>query len=201
MSTLGTIDELLVAARQDQRALGELLESYRGRLMRRAEKQLTRLQPRCDAGDIVQQTLTEALDGFAGFVGSSEPEFSAWINAIYKNVNGSAVRVHIQAQKRSITKEALISHGHGSVSCGTELASDESTPSTRLMRGEKTARVVRLLELLPERQAAALRLRFYQKLPMRDLASVLGTSELAAAGLIKRGLQTLRQRLNEFSGP
>ena len=110
MNTLVKIDELLVAARQDQRALGELLESYRGRLMRRAEKQLTRLQRRCDAGDIVQQTLAEALDGFAGFVGSSEPEFSAWINAIYKNVSGSAVRVHIQAQKRSITKEALINH-------------------------------------------------------------------------------------------
>jgi RNA polymerase sigma-70 factor, ECF subfamily len=201
MNTLGTIDELLVAARQDPTALGELLESYRGRLMRKAEKQLTRLQRRCDAADFVQQTLAEAFDGFAGFVGSSEPEFSAWINAIFKHVNGSAVRVHIQAQKRSITKEAFIRQSHGSVSCGTELASDESTPSTRLMRGEKTACVVRLLELLPERQAAALRLRFYGKLSMRDLARVLGTTELAAAGLIKRGLQTLRQRLTEFSWP
>ena len=58
----------------------------------------------------------------------------------------------------------------------------------------------RLVELLPERQAVALRLRFYEKLPIRDLAIVLGTTELAAAGLIRAACQTLRQSLHQFFG-
>ncbi|MEX2169208.1 MAG: sigma-70 family RNA polymerase sigma factor [Pirellulales bacterium] len=199
MNTLCTVDELLVAARRDRRALGELLESYRGRLMRKSQRRLSRIERRCDAADIVQQTLAEALDRFPGFVGSVEPEFSAWIGVIHRHVIENAVRVHVQAQKRSVARETALYFGHGSAALPLELASDESTPSTRLMRGEKAARLMHLLDSLPERQAFALRMRFYEKLPMRDLADLLGTSELAAAGLIKRGLRNLRQRLHELS--
>jgi RNA polymerase sigma-70 factor, ECF subfamily len=149
----------------------------------------------------VQQTLAEAVHRFPGFAGSIEPEFSAWINAIHRHIIENAVRVHIQAQKRSISRESPLSINQGSASNAIELAADESTPSKRLMRGEKSARLAQLLEGLPERQAFALRMRFYEKLPIRSLADLLGTSELAAAGLIKRGLQTLKQRLHEFSWP
>ena len=199
MNALCTVDELLTAARRDRSALGDLLECYRGSLMRKAERRLARLRRRCDASDIVQQTLAEAIDRFRGFAGSTEPEFSAWINAIHRHVIENAVRVHIQAQKRSVARETALDFGHGSAAFPMELASDESTPSTRLMRGEKSARLVHLLDSLPERQAFALRMRFYEKLPMRDLADLLGVSEVAAAGLIKRGLQNLRQRLHELS--
>jgi RNA polymerase sigma-70 factor (ECF subfamily) len=149
----------------------------------------------------VQQTLAEAVHRFPGFAGSAEPEFSTWLHVIHRHVIDNAVRVHIQAQKRSISRESTLSLNQGSASNGIEPAADESTPSKRLMRGEKSARLVQLMNCLPERQAFALRMRFYEKLPIQHLAELLGTSELAAAGLIKRGLQTLRQKLHEFSWP
>ena len=199
MNTLCMVDELLVAARRDRSALGELLECYRGRLMRKSQRRLSRIERRCDAADIVQQTLTEAVDRFPGFAGSVKSEFSAWIKVIHRHVIENAVRVHVHAQKRSVARETTLYFSHGSAARPMELASDESTPSTRLMRGEKSARLVHLLNSLPSRQAFALRMRFYEKLSMRELADLLGASELAAAGLIKRGLQNLRQRLHELS--
>jgi RNA polymerase sigma-70 factor (ECF subfamily) len=201
MNSLCTVNDLLIASRSDTRALGELLELYRGDLIRASQRRLSRIQRRCDAADIVQQTLAEVVHRFPGFAGSVEPEFSAWLNAIHRHVIENAVRVHIQAQKRSISRESTLSFNQGSASNGIELAADASTPSKRLMRGEKSARLAQLMDCLPERQAFALRMRFYEKLPIRSLADSLGTSELAAAGLIKRGLRTLRQRLHEYSWP
>jgi RNA polymerase sigma-70 factor (sigma-E family) len=50
----------------------------------------------------------------------------------------------------------------------------------------------RALQSLPERQRAAIVLRYYEDLPERDAAAVLGCSTRALNSMVTRGLQTLR---------
>jgi RNA polymerase sigma-70 factor (sigma-E family) len=55
----------------------------------------------------------------------------------------------------------------------------------------------RALQRLPIRQRAAVVLRFYEDLPERDAAEVLGCSASALNGLVARAMSTLRNEIGE----
>jgi RNA polymerase sigma-70 factor (ECF subfamily) len=52
-----------------------------------------------------------------------------------------------------------------------------------------------MIASLPEMQREAVRLRHLEGCSVDDIADRLGRSPTAAAGLIKRGLETLRKRM------
>ena len=54
-----------------------------------------------------------------------------------------------------------------------------------------------VLATLPERQRAALVLRFYADLPGNEIATILGCREGTVKSLIHRGLARLRQEVGE----
>lgn len=54
-------------------------------------------------------------------------------------------------------------------------------------------RVWRALAALPDRQRAVLVLRYYEDLPDREIARLLGAREATVRSLVARGLTTLRQ--------
>jgi RNA polymerase sigma factor (sigma-70 family) len=54
-----------------------------------------------------------------------------------------------------------------------------------------------LLLTLPERQRAALVLRYFHDLPDAEIARALGCREVTVRSLISRGLATLRTRARE----
>jgi RNA polymerase sigma factor, sigma-70 family len=56
------------------------------------------------------------------------------------------------------------------------------------------------LRTLPERQRAAIVLRYYQDLPEHEVATTLGCSVGAARALVARGMETLRQQITKESG-
>ena len=59
------------------------------------------------------------------------------------------------------------------------------------MRLEQTEVVKTALERLPERQRAAVTLRFFDELPMRAVAEILGVNEVTARTQVFRGLRKL----------
>jgi RNA polymerase sigma factor (sigma-70 family) len=59
----------------------------------------------------------------------------------------------------------------------------------------------RILGELPARQRAAVVLRYYEELPDRDIAALLGCREATVRSLVARGLHTLRASAVESTRP
>jgi RNA polymerase sigma-70 factor (ECF subfamily) len=198
---VSNISNLLERARRSQSSLGELLQYYRPYLLYAAEQKIdSRIVSRVGAADVVQETLAEAARRLDEFRGSSEPEFSAWISQILSNRLQDAVRVHVLADKRSVKKERPLHQPDGSASLfWFDFAGPDSTPSKRLVRGERALRLALLIHELPGRQGEAIRLRFLEGLKIREIAERMELSSAATAGLLKRGLRALRESMNEES--
>jgi RNA polymerase sigma-70 factor (ECF subfamily) len=96
--------------------------------------------------------------------------------------------------------ERPIDDPDGSASfCWREPAGSQTTPSQRLIKGEKALRLAAMLESLPEAQREAVRLRHLEGWPLERIAEALDRSVVATAGLIKRGLKRLRQQMSPDS--
>ena len=195
------IEQMIALARQDPAFLGHLLERYRPFLLLSLRNRVgPRLGVRCSPSDIVQQAFAKACQAFDAFAGVTEPEFSAWIKQINDNTLKNAVRDHVHVQGRTLEKEQRLHDADATASFyWREPAADEPTPRQIMIRGEKALRLAAVLESLPEMQREAVRLRHLEGCSLEETAKQLDRSLLATAGLIKRGLQKLRQRMSEES--
>lgn len=188
--------ELLACARVAGAVFGELLESFRAPLTRRAEELLAgRISARVDAGDVVQQTFLEAHTAIDRFAGASVGEFAAWLDAILQNNVAGLIRDHTRAKKRAVARECSLS---ATPSAPAPLPpAGITSPSQRAMRAEDVERLVRALAALPDDQREAVRLRHLEGWPLVAIAERLNRPPGAAAGLIKRGMQALRAALQK----
>jgi RNA polymerase sigma-70 factor (ECF subfamily) len=188
------------ALRGDAEALGRLLEAQRAGLHRLAERQLEgRIAVRVDASDILQQTFLEAYRGFPQFAGRDMRELVAWLRSILNNKISGAIRDHAMLQKRDVSRERSMDDSHGvGAPLKQDLDANFSTPSQKAMRGEQADRLEQALATLPDDQREAVRLRHLEGRALADIAVQLGRTPAAAAGLIKRGMKTLRRRLHEI---
>jgi RNA polymerase sigma-70 factor (ECF subfamily) len=66
------------------------------------------------------------------------------------------------------------------------------------MRDEAAASLAICLTHLPDTQSEAIRLRYLEGLPLRDIANKMKKTEMAVAGLLKRGLKSLRSDLAAY---
>lgn len=182
--------ELLNAARGgDDDALGELIEKYRPMLRAEAMRTLTEVQGRVDASDVVQLTWWSAFRAFPRFEGDIDA-FVGWLRNIHDRNLRDVVREQ-RAAKRAIGLEV-------SPSAALPGAAGRITsPSQKLVRIEQQQHMEACLALLPAAQKEALRLRYYDELPITEIVERMGRSETAVAGLLKRGLSTLRELMSK----
>jgi RNA polymerase sigma-70 factor (ECF subfamily) len=186
----------------DDDAKGELLERFRPYLNVIAQRHLDdRLRGRLDFTDVVQTTFLEAARDFSAFRGDSIDSLLAWLRNILRNNIHSAHQQHLGTQKRSARMEAKLSipSDSGGSSLGMEhiVPADTSTPSQRVMKNEAAALLAGHLERIPETQQEAIRLRYIERLSLKDISEQMGKSEMAVAGLLKRGLRSLREYLGD----
>ena len=159
-----------------------------------------RLGEKLGASDVVQQTMLEAHQARGGFRGRSEGEWIAWLRQILARNLANAVRDFGRA-KRDVSSERSLEAAIDESSSRLEqwLAAEQSSPSQRADRNEQMLRLVEALAALPDDQRTALELRHLQSWPLADIAQHLGRSPPAVAGLLHRGLKTLREKLQERS--
>jgi RNA polymerase sigma-70 factor, ECF subfamily len=198
-------EALLRSARQGNSvALGELLEHYRPYLMVIAQRYLDqRVQSRLDPADVVQITHLEAQKDFSEFWGEEIPSLLAWLRNILRHNIATAHQRHLVAQKRSMRREVSTARppsGNGPQTprpVAELLPSESTSPSQRVLRDEAAALLAIALEKLPSTQAEAIRLRYIEGYSLVQIAQRMDKTEMAAAGLLKRGLQGLRVELLE----
>ena len=193
--------EILAKAKQgDEAAKGELLNRFRPYLNVIAQRHLDeRLQSRLDYADVVQITFLEATRDFDHFRGDSVESLLAWLRNILSNNVATAHQHHLAAQKRSARKEVTlrVSSESGGSSLGMQdmVPSESSSPSQRMMRDEASVVLATCLEQLPETQREAIRMRYLEGMSLKEIAERIEKSEMAVAGLLKRGLRTLREEM------
>jgi RNA polymerase sigma-70 factor (ECF subfamily) len=188
---------LLARARSgEQAAQGELLEPLREFLRMLAARQFdARLSGRIDTSDIVHETYITALESLEQFRGSQRPEFLAWLRTVHEHVVQNLAREHIVTQKRSVRREQPLTAGdlpqlHALI---------ESTPSGNLLQAEAILQLIQALDKLPADQRTAIRLRYFENWTVERIGNHMQRSLPAIAGLLKRGLKSLRVRLSPTS--
>jgi RNA polymerase sigma-70 factor, ECF subfamily len=189
------VDLLQQARRGDSQAAGVLLERYRPYLRVIAQRLLDeQLAARLDASDLVQQTCLSVLGRLPQFEGTDEAAFIAWLRTVHEHNIRDAIRDHVHAQKRAAGREVSLDAGHFAPQ------HDQlrfSSPSQRLMQGENAVQLAAALLELPDDQREAVRLRYLEGRSLAEIAQRLKRSEVAAAGLVKRGLMQLRRIMRE----
>ncbi len=190
---------LAEAKNGNKEILGQLLDQYRPYLFVLAHRYLDqRVQGRVDANDLVQQTFMEAHRDFQDFRGENVATLLAWLRNMLRNNIATIHQRHLFAQRRTAAREVDVGGATGDnssmASPGLEgmIPSETTSPSQRLMKDEAAAKLAISLERLPDTQSEAIRLRYLEGFSLKDIALRMGKTEMAVAGLLKRGLYSLR---------
>jgi RNA polymerase sigma-70 factor (ECF subfamily) len=175
------------------------LERYRAYLYLLARMQLNpRLAAKVAPSDIVQQTLLKAHEKRDQYRGDTDAELAGWLRKILTNTLAESLR-RFGRQQRDVALEQSLEASLDGSSAKLEmwLAADQSSPSQHLVRQEQLVRLAGALAELPEEQRTVLELRHLQGLPIATISRQLQRSEASVAGLLRRGLQKLRERLGD----
>jgi RNA polymerase sigma-70 factor (ECF subfamily) len=190
------LDQLIIDAQRGNReSLDRLFDCYRPLLRLMAQQSISlACRRREDASDVVQTTVLEAYRSLSEFRGRTALEFSSWMKQILRRNVLNLTRDN-QAAKRDVRREQLVDND-SSVLTWRYPAAHQSSPSEHVMKAEAALAVAQALEALPEGQQAAVRMRHIEGRSLNEIAKALDRSPTAAAGLLRRGLATLRGRLD-----
>jgi RNA polymerase sigma-70 factor (ECF subfamily) len=175
------------------------LEYFREYLRMLARLQIDpRLRSKLDPSDVVQETLLRAHERRDQFRGSTPAEQTAWLRQILANELAEVLRYYSR-QTRDLNRERSLEAAVEESSARLEqwLASEQSGTSQRMERDEQLIRLGEALAGLPEDQRTAVELRYLQKEPVAQIAELVGRTEASVSGLLRRGLERLRERLSE----
>jgi RNA polymerase sigma-70 factor (ECF subfamily) len=137
-----------------------------------------------DASDLSQEVFLRAFRALPKFRGQAS--LGTWLYRI--GVNVCLNRLSVKAPRN----EPLDEQAH--------IDTRSESPSDRVMRGEREARVRLAVAQLPRKQRAALVLRVYQELSHQEIATALGTSVGAAKANVFHALQNLKRLLGGAEG-
>jgi RNA polymerase sigma-70 factor, ECF subfamily len=175
------------------------LERYRDYLHLLARVQLDpRLRGKLDVSGVVQQTLLEAYQVQEKVQNVDEREKAAWLRRILANNLTDEVR-KLRTEGRDVAREQSLEAAleASSARLGAWLAAEQSSPSERALANEQAVFLAQALEQLPEAQREALVLQHWHNWSLAQIGEHLGRSPAAVAGLLHRGLQQLRQILQD----
>ncbi len=153
--------------------------------------------PKFDASDLVQQTLLECQRDAQQFHGHDRPAFEAWLRRILVNNLANQIR-HWTADKRDVRLERSIGAAIAASSARLEalLTASTAAPDHQAQQKELFDRLAQAMESLPDDQRNALVCRYFHDFPVAEIAQQLARTSQSVAGLLHRGLEHLRRRLD-----
>jgi RNA polymerase sigma-70 factor, ECF subfamily len=187
---------------KDADALVEFLELRRPQLLAYIERNLSAsLGRKLEAADILQEVSLSAVSSLATFDLADRDPFS-WLCQLAEHRIIDAHRKLVAAQKRSAEREV----GAPASSSETQqggfidlLVVSMTTPSGALSRDQRAVRLQEALKNLPEDSQQALRLRYVDGLPSKEIATRLQRTDGATRVLLTRSLARLQELLRHDS--
>jgi len=176
------------------RTLSGDIEGY-GELHRRYFERVVRVVvgivgERAQAEDTVQDAYLAALEALPGL---ADPDrFYPWLCRI-------AVNRAIEERRRKKRRQGLHSDWADAETGPASVNRPGDDYLAELTAGERSARVKEAIEWLPEGMRAAVVLRFFDGLSMREVAEILGCEEVTARTQVFRGLQKLGKDLKDLA--
>jgi RNA polymerase sigma-70 factor (ECF subfamily) len=170
------------------------LEHYRDCVLMLARIQLHRaLLAKVDASDVAQETLLKAHAKRDQFRGQTSGEMMAWLRAIIANTIAEAAR-RFGGPQRNVDLELALEQSSGRLEAW--LADLQTGPEERAERNEGVLRLAHALAQLLEAERSAVELYHLHGQPYSEIGRMLGRTEFAVAGLLRRGVVKLRQLLD-----
>jgi RNA polymerase sigma-70 factor (ECF subfamily) len=196
-----TDDPLAAQVRaRDSDALGRFIETNRWRLMAFIERQLGgALRRKVEPDDIFQETSADAVRALPEMDLTGRDPFS-WLCQIAERRIVDAHRRFFGAQKRDAAREVSLGQQRGgtsNVGLIDLLVASMTTPSQAFSRNVREARLTDAISKLPEEQREALRMRYVENLPSKQIAEKLGKSDAAVRVMLTRSLKKLQTILLE----
>jgi len=178
---------------------GTTLEQFRSYLQLLARVQMsTRLRRKLGVSDIVQQTLMQAHRAKDQFGGADTGTLAAWLRRILARNLTHATRDFSRA-KRDVSRERSLEAAlaDSSIQLGAWLDAKEPSPSQHAERNEQILRLAASIEKLPEAQREAIVLQYWHGWSLAQIGEHLDRTPAAIAGLLHRGLKTLRAEIQD----
>lgn len=184
----------------DRDALAAFIESKQPQLLAFIEKRMSdKLRTKVEAGDILQE-LTVASLGSLDDVELGDRDPFSWLCQQAERRIIDTHRHHFGAQKRAKHSEVGIHSPLGGSDEGEIadlLSASMTSASSAFSRQQKEFHMLQALEQMPEEAREALRLRYLEGLPSKEIAEQLGKTDGATRVLLSRSLAKLQEMLSQ----
>ncbi|MDA2923170.1 sigma-70 family RNA polymerase sigma factor [Acidobacteria bacterium AH-259-L09] len=149
-----------------------------------------------DASDLVQEVLLQAHVARSQFQGETEAELVAWLRAILANKLADSVR-HFARKKRDAALEQSYRETLDTSATRLErlVPAQQTSPSQKVLRRERALVLAEALADLPDDQRTAVELHHLSGYSVAEIAEQMNRTKASVAGLLRRGLKDLRERL------
>jgi RNA polymerase sigma-70 factor (ECF subfamily) len=156
-----------------------------------------------DIDDLLQDISTSAIAALGRIPKDATFDVDAWIEQLARRRVIDAHRRHFGAQKRAAGRQRNFSQldAHTSAAANLEqlLIASMTSPSMAVSRDMRLAKVQQALENLTAEQRQAIRLRYVENLPTRDIAARLNKTDVAIRVFLSRTIKQLETMLGESS--
>jgi RNA polymerase sigma-70 factor (ECF subfamily) len=183
----------------DADALAQFIESRRPQLLAYIGRQLgPSLRKKVDAEDLLQEVSAEAVRSLpTAELGDRDP--FGWLCQIAQRRAIDAHRRFFGAKKRDAGREVSLHQARPGDSTQQGLVdllvATMTTASKALSRNEREMRLLAAFAQLPEENREALRLRYVENMPSKQIAERLGKTDGAVRVMLTRSLARLRELL------
>jgi RNA polymerase sigma-70 factor (ECF subfamily) len=186
-----SLEKLLARAREGSRsALGRLLETFRSRLKRRAQRELPgRLGQKMSASDLAQESCAIAVARFPDFRGNAIAALFAWLKSIFDATAWKARR-RFRAERRDYVREqslASVWNEHNDVAASSSAVLD------KVSRKEECERLLAVLNWCREQDRQVVTLHLLEGLSHEEIAVKIGLTPAAVRQRFSRAIKKVTE--------